>query len=746
MEDLAPRIRTGETPPKVQNIQGAPTSTFAMLGIFQKGPIGVPTFTAGPEDVRKIFGGPIAGGLGQKGLALAYSNGAGAGYVTRVVHYTDPSDLSTSTAIASFKAIDDRIPNAGVAASGSVKVANNAIEEWEYAVASFDVINNAIDAGDKLTINGEDFQETVDFVVGGTAALTATAIMTAINASIAPAISGVLTASINISNPIRVLLTAVVPGTAGNALTLVEVDGATNNFTISGATFSGGANGDSLTVGAITLQFGIDIALGVTSILTALAIQVAVNALVAVSAAIDPTDTTRVLVTAAAVGTAGNSIALTKVDADNDLTLSGATLTGGSDPESEIATTVTASDGPGTHANGRIIRISAAKNALASWFRLDVLSSAGVVQDSFDNLNLNPASSDYAELRINGRQNKLITFVDEESTNTLGNNNLPALGDHLLAGGNDGLVGITDQDFIGDSGTKTGIYAWKNLEARFALACCWERPTLAVQQAGRQFAELQKHFAWIEDTPAGQTAAQVVAYKSANGISSEFSALYWPLVVISDMTPGISFGSDLVIGNSPVVLGRCAATDNAVGKGVAKAPAGIVDGAIKGIVRLETDVTQDQAVRDLLFPDGINPLWSEQGVGPFIDGARLTKLDGLVSNFNERRVFIFVEVSIAQGIRYAKHENIEEKLYNSLNATVTVFLTRFWRQGGLRGAIPQEAFYVDFTFGSGTINPPSEAEASRVNGEIGIATKKPGYFFTISFTVDQRALLAELAG
>lgn len=109
----------------------------------------------------------------------------------------------------------------GVAATGSITIANNTIE-----------------SGDKVTINGVDFVETTDFAVGGSASVTAGNLATAINNSAHPSIYDQVTA---LAVGAVVNLTAVKKGVIGNAITLAETDSGTNNFTLSGPTLTGGA-------------------------------------------------------------------------------------------------------------------------------------------------------------------------------------------------------------------------------------------------------------------------------------------------------------------------------------------------------------------------------------------------------------------------------------------------------------------------------------------------------------------------
>lgn len=92
-------------------------------------------------------------------------------------------------------------------------------------------------AGDKVTINGVHFVPGTDFATGASAVLCAASLAAAVNASPNVLIDGLITAE---ASGAIVTLTAVTPGTAGNAYTLTKVDTGAANFTLSGATFAGG--------------------------------------------------------------------------------------------------------------------------------------------------------------------------------------------------------------------------------------------------------------------------------------------------------------------------------------------------------------------------------------------------------------------------------------------------------------------------------------------------------------------------
>lgn len=118
-------------------------------------------------------------------------------------------------------------------------------EQGTAATGTITITNNTLDAGDNVVINGVTFTETTDFAVGGSVTATASNLASAINNSIHPDIYDQVTASSALG---VVTITAVKKGLGGNAITLAEGDNATNNFTLSGSTLTGGAVVESTAV------------------------------------------------------------------------------------------------------------------------------------------------------------------------------------------------------------------------------------------------------------------------------------------------------------------------------------------------------------------------------------------------------------------------------------------------------------------------------------------------------------------
>lgn len=133
-------------------------------------------------------------------------------------------------------------------ATGIVKGATivGLAEQGTAATGTIQITNNTLDAGDSVSINGVAFVETTDFAVGGSAIITAGNLASAINASIHPDIYDQVTASNGGTD--TVTITAVKKGLAGNSITLAESDAPTGNFTLSGATLSGGSNDETTAV------------------------------------------------------------------------------------------------------------------------------------------------------------------------------------------------------------------------------------------------------------------------------------------------------------------------------------------------------------------------------------------------------------------------------------------------------------------------------------------------------------------
>lgn len=398
----------------------------------------------------------------------------------------------------------------------------------------------------------------------------------------------------------------------------------------------------------------------------------------------------------------------------------------------------------GTYGNTLSIQIAAATSGDSYQFNLLVLKGGRTIE-IFPSVTMDPTKPNYVETVVNAGSN-LITAVDLEAVLTPPADR-PKLGTYVMIGGDDGLVDIDDSDFIGSSVGGTGIRAFDTV-TDIRLLAVPERATAAVHNAMVTYCDATRFgsvFA-VLDPPANLSATAINAYVVTTALlkeSSEFGAIYWPRVKISNPSKAVFGTADRIpVATSGMACGLYARNDAAQPGGVYEAPAGVDFGRLIGALELETDEVKDEGKRDLVFPNLINPVVGLDGVPIHIDGARTLKSTGPFPTIGERRGVIFIEQSIKAGLLFGKHRKIKPSLLARLARSVRTFLVTQMRNGAFASDVPATAFSLDFSPG---LNPPSEGFARRTNGRIGLATAKPNEFTILRVGQDTRALEEELA-
>ena len=238
-------------------------------------------------------------------------------------------------------------------------------------------------------------------------------------------------------------------------------------------------------------------------------------------------------------------------------------------------------------------------------------------------------------------------------------------------------------------------------------------------------ANLAERFA-ILDAAKGTALADIELQRNGLENKNGFAALYYPWIeVASEKT-----GRRIPVPPSGHVAGIFARTDN--NRGVHKAPAGTeatINGAL-GVEQVFSDT--DQGFINL---KGINVIRVfEHGGVPVVWGARTTSKDTNWQYVNIRRLFIFLEESIQQGIRGSVFEPNNTALWQKLKRTISAFLTQQWRDGALYGDKVEEAFYVRI---DEVLNPDNERALGRLTIEIGIRPSYPAEFIVVRIGIWQ---------
>lgn len=90
-----------------------------------------------------------------------------------------------------------------------------------------------------------------------------------------------------------------------------------------------------------------------------------------------------------------------------------------------------------------------------------------------------------------------------------------------------------------------------------------------------------------------------------------------------------------------------------------------------------------------------------------------------------RRLLVFLEHSVAQGLQWAVFEPNDERLWAHVRSSVSDFLLTQWREGVLKGDKLADAYFIDC--GPNTMTQ-SDLDNGRLVVVIGVAPVKPAEF------------------
>jgi len=354
---------------------------------------------------------------------------------------------------------------------------------------------------------------------------------------------------------------------------------------------------------------------------------------------------------------------------------------------------------------------------------VDLAVALGSVTVTYDRLSMDATHPRYLVRTVNDDPAGLLeaVLVEPPPPNSVADG-IPRVGAALAVdtGTDEDLAALTAADFIGAIDTLRAID-----DVNFVAVP--DRPSApgetmsSVQQALIAHCELQAdRFAVLDSEPgaalfgANSLESQRLGLDSSRG----YAALYAPWL----RALPVNGGPPILIPPSGHVCGIFARSD--ASRGVHKAPANeIVNGAL-GVERRVSLTEQGQL--NLL---GINIVQVFQDGGrPVLWGARTTATDTNWQYVNIRRLFLYLEESIQEGLRWAVFEPNNLSLWQKLKRTLTDFLTRAWRDGALFGAKAEEAFYVRI---DEVLNPFSEQQLGRLNIEIGVRPSYPAEFIVV---------------
>lgn len=357
-------------------------------------------------------------------------------------------------------------------------------------------------------------------------------------------------------------------------------------------------------------------------------------------------------------------------------------------------------------------------------FRL-VITPSGGSAETFDNLSLSPTHPNYVFSAVNSGLVEVLPPATPP-TASIPQNLIPAAANLALA-----VTGVADDpSSVNSSHYQKGLDALKDIEDVNIVVipdAAASADAITIQQAvilhclnkKDRFAVLDSRLGAPPSGP-GSVAEQRQSVEAANG----FAALYYPWLTIKDPTSTGPIPRTTEIPPSGAMAGIYARTDNE--RGVHKAPANTDVRGVLGLERILSDAQQGP-----LNLAGVDVLRIFPGTAQAIVwGARTTVNKDIIDwrYVNVRRLMIYIEQSIEEGIRWAVFEPNGLPLWQKLKRTLNEFLTRVWRDGALFGATADKAFYVRI---DEALNPPSTRALGILNIEIGVAVVRPAEFIVV---------------
>jgi phage tail sheath protein FI len=252
-------------------------------------------------------------------------------------------------------------------------------------------------------------------------------------------------------------------------------------------------------------------------------------------------------------------------------------------------------------------------------------------------------------------------------------------------------------------------------------------PTIAAAlEAASRYCASRGAILLIDPLPDWQTAEDVVSGPSSIGaittaVQRENAAAFFPNLLIPTQA-----GSE-TCAPAGAIAGVIARTDGT--RGIWKAPAG-AEAKISGTIGLANplDATSASALRDI----GVNTIRQLPGDGIVPWGARLlaspTRGEPEWRYVPIRRVAMFLEHSLEEGLAWAVFEPNDEPLWASVRQSVDGFLASLFLKGAFAGRAPAEAYFVKC--GPDTMTQ-DEIDSGVLNVLVGFAPLRPAEFVTI---------------
>ena len=205
----------------------------------------------------------------------------------------------------------------------------------------------------------------------------------------------------------------------------------------------------------------------------------------------------------------------------------------------------------------------------------------------------------------------------------------------------------------------------------------------------------------------------------ATSLNSSYAASYWPWVQVRSAT-----GRNAFVPASCVIPGVYAFTDNSSAPWFA--PAGLVRGGVVGVIQAEQKLTRGQ--RDLLYDGKVNPIatFPGQGIAVFGQKTLQTKASAL-DRVNVRRLLIELKKFLGDQARNLVFEQNTVATRNRFLSVVNPYL---------ESVVQRQGLYTFRVVMDDTNNTADVVDRNQLVGQIFIQPAKTAEFIVLDFTVE----------
>jgi len=310
-----------------------------------------------------------------------------------------------------------------------------------------------------------------------------------------------------------------------------------------------------------------------------------------------------------------------------------------------------------------------------------------------------------------------------------------AIRQYFLNGGRAAWVVRVDdpcaEKLIGDPAAQTGMYALEEIAPQLFNTLCIpaaakldQQGFAAVISTAEKYCCDKRAFLIIDPPSTIKTKDELVSWMENNeSLRHRNAAIYFPGLEIPDPLNGNQSRS---VGASGTLAGVYARIDQT--RGVWKAAAG-AEADLRG-ASIPIQLTNHD--NDELNRLGMNALRSFPQIGNVAWGART--LAGSNSQASEwkyipvRRLALYLEESLYQGLKWAVFEPNDELLWAQIRSSCGSFMTGVFRQGAFQGTKPGDAFFIRC---DETTTTQADIDSGVVNIIVGFAPLKPAEFVLI---------------